>query len=79
MRPYRTPNYCLKSAHTYSVGSMDTRVIEAGTFVRPVEEPYVPKHVMEDKRWSHYDKSRHVFIYYRYGFVLVPKDLVRET
>jgi hypothetical protein len=79
MKSYRTPNWVMKDSYTYSVGTMDTRTISAGSFVRPVEHCYVPKHVLEDKRWNHYNSEKHIFIYHRYGFVMVPKDSVRET
>ncbi len=70
----RSPNYRMKRAYMYSMGSYDTRTIDSGAYVRPVEFDYVPAHIKEDKRWSNFDKTQHVFIYTRHGFVMIPRE-----
>ncbi len=77
----RTSNYCLVSDHSYNQGNSryDLRILSAGTFVRPLELNYVPKHVIDDERWKAFDKTKEVFCYCRYGIVPIPRNLIRET
>lgn len=42
-----TPDYQLRYRMQFDEGQHDHRVLEAGTFVRPVEYQYVPKHVKD--------------------------------
>lgn len=79
MSRVRTPNYVLSESHTYSVGPMDTRTLAAGTFVRPIELPYVPKHVTEDSQNRWFDKETQIYCYCRYGILAIPKKLIRES
>ncbi len=50
----------------------------AGTFVRPIDLKYVPKHITDDERWKYFDKNTDVFCYYSGGIVPIPKALIRE-
>ena len=70
----KTPNYVLNSDHTLISGH-DTRVLKEGTFVRPLELHYVPKHVLEANKWVNtYDES---FCYTHFGIVPIPKYKLR--
>lgn len=75
----KTPNYVLTAAHTYHFGPHDTKVFDAGTFVRPIEKRWLPKHVLEhkDNRWV--DHSREVFCYTRWGILLLPRNILRQV
>lgn len=77
MSRIRTPNYVLSEAHYHHVGPMDARTLPAGTFVRPIELCYVPKHVTEANR--EFDKEKEVYCYCRYGILPIPKSIIREA
>lgn len=74
-----TPNYVLTEPVPFSSGRMDTKILEAGVFVRPIEYCYVPKHVIEDSRWRWFNKSSDVFVYCHHGIIAVPKASIRRV
>lgn len=75
----KTPDYVLTEQLVYHMGAHDTRVLEPGTFMRPIEIQYVPKHVIGDERWRFYDKDRDIFCYCRYGIVMVKRSALRQV
>ena len=74
----RAPNYILIAPHTFGISPMDSKTLEAGTFVRPIELCYVPKHVLEDKRWRGIGPD-FVFAYTRYGIIPILKSRIKEV
>lgn len=75
----KTTNYALTEPFSYQEGRYDTKTLPAGAFVRPIELVYVPKHVIEDSRWSSFNKKTDVFCYCRWGVIPIPRNLLRET
>ena len=75
-----TPNFILKEPFTLSCGQshLDDRVLEAGSWVRPIEFCYVPKEVKEDPRWKYFDKNTEIFCYTHWGLIPIPKKSLRE-
>lgn len=73
-----TPNYVLSVEVILRYSSHDSKILAAGTFARPVELQYVPKHVIEDKRWAGFDKELDVFVYTSLGFIAVHKKNLRK-
>lgn len=71
----RTPNYITTQEITLDFGPQDRRVIPAGASVRPVEETYLPRHVLD--KWKGVPEGK-VFVYCRHGFWPVRKELIRE-
>ncbi len=77
MNPARTPNYILKSSFSWTVSGRDSRELPQGASVRPIHISYVPAHVIE--RHEIFNPAYDVFVYCRYGIILVPKHLVVEV
>lgn len=73
----KTPDYVLKEKHTASYGPHETLELPAGAFVRLIQPAYVPKHILDANRL--YNKATEVFVYCRYGIVLIPRYLIRQT
>ncbi len=73
----RTPNYRLLEAHTVSNGPHDQRLLPAGSYVRPIELRYVPKHVIDDSRWTWFDGDIEVFCYCSLGIIPIPKKILK--
>lgn len=75
-----TPNYVLTEEHTVAWGysSTDSKTLEAGSWIRPIELTYVPIHVKEDRKWSGTNKETHVFCYTRWGIMPIPREKVRQ-
>ena len=75
-----TPNYVLNQRVEHRNGFTDSFILEAGAFVRPIDERWVPKHVLEDPRWQDkYKKALHIFCYTHYGIIMVPRDALRQV
>lgn len=76
----RTPNYQLMQPVTvrHGKGPNPDTLLEAGSFVRPIEKDYLPKHIAEKfaKEWMN---PEYVFVYTYFGIIPVHKDYVRQT
>lgn len=75
----RAPNYIITEEHTYSLGVSDYRTLPAGTFVRPLELHYVPKHIIEDKAHLDFNKVTQIYCYCRFGIVAIPRKIIKES
>ena len=73
-----TPDFILDVDFMWSEGA-ETRMLEKGAFVRPVELRYVPIHVREDKRWKNDPNNTKVFCYTSKGFICIPKKAIRKA
>lgn len=73
----RTPNYVINCDMTISTDMIGIqKVLPAGSFVRPIERTYVPKHVLvkyKDSSSEYYE-----FCYCYYGIIPVPKSYLRQ-
>lgn len=74
-----TPNYVLTEPVPFSSGHMDAKILDAGVFVRPIEYCYVPKHVIEDRRWKGFNKTTDVFVYCHHGIIAIPLKSIRRV
>ena len=75
----KTPNYALTEAYSCtSNNGGDYKVLDAGTFVRPIELRYVPKHVVEDHRWRYFNPAEQIFCFTSIGIVPIPRDRIQE-
>lgn len=72
-----TPDYVLVSEHRYKSGSAEAAILPEGTFVRPIDLKYVPKHVVEADLWRYFNSDKEVFCYTRLGIIAIPKELLR--
>lgn len=74
----RSPEFVLSDTQT--VGSaQDAKILPIGTFVKPIERHYLPKHVLEDYRWRYEtNDERYVFCYTQHGIVPILKEKVRQ-
>lgn len=70
----RTPNYVLTEDHNFGPFG-DQKTLEVGSFVRPIEYIYVPKHCLE--KGVH--NRAFSYCYTRYGIILIPNALIRKT
>lgn len=75
----KTPNYILSEDYSYPTGPHESKILNSGMFVRPIEIHYVPKHVLDNPLWRGFNKTKEVFVYCRYGIVPVPRNIVREV
>lgn len=74
-----TPNYVMtKDYRIFVVGKQEYRTIPEGTFVRPIEQCYIPKHTKDiwDK-W--FTPVLEVYTYSTYGILPIPRKYIRQV
>lgn len=74
----KTPDYVLSEDVTWWEGQ-ELKTLKAGLFVRPIDWPYVPKHVIEDSRFRYVSKDSQIFCYTRHGIVPIPISAFRRV
>lgn len=72
-----TPDFVLTEEFSIYNGPQDSKVLKAGSFVRPISKCYLPKHITEDPH-NQYIFDDRVFCYTHYGIILIPKKLLRQ-
>lgn len=75
----RTPNYIITERFTVSLTPSDIQELPAGSYVRPIDYRYVPKHVKDDPKNKYYFENTDVFCYCKFGIILIKKDILRQT
>lgn len=74
-----TPDYVLVEEYVISTGPGDPLRLPRGTFVRPIEKQYVPKHILDDPRYKYFTPETEMFIYCYFGIIVIRKELVRRV
>lgn len=77
--PPRIPDYVTTEDYSFNYDRYDSKVLPAGSFVKPIHLAYVPKHVLEREMWKAFDKKTEVFCYTKLGIMCIPKNLIREV
>lgn len=72
-----TPNYILKRRFVFEIGAQDMIILDPGTFVRPLDIYYVPKHIKERHPLLNLEKE--VYCYGSFGIIPIPRDFLREV
>ncbi len=76
----RSPNVRTKQDfQCFPPHSNDAITLPQHSFVKPVEEKYVPKHVIESVPKWRYNLEKDVFCHTKFGFVLIPRDILEAV
>lgn len=76
----KTPDYVLIEDYVVIISNTDRRVIPVGSFVQPIDEYYLPKHIKDSDDYKfQIGPSRFIWAYTRYGIVRIPKSLLRRV
>lgn len=73
----RAPHFTLSDAVKVYIGYGEPLELPQGAFVRPIDERYVPKHILEDT--TRLRSNDEVFCYTRYGIIPILKSMIREV
>ncbi len=73
-----TPNYVLTEEFRWGVG-VDVIVMEPRTFVRPIDDRWVPKHVLDDPKMKHRAEGDVFCSTPRCGIILIPSRIIRKV
>lgn len=58
-------------------GFGNTINIPSGSFVKPIEDRWVPKHILDDPYRQR--QPNEIYCYTRFGIYPIPKDALEET
>ncbi len=72
-----TPDYMLTEDFNYQPTRPNSFVIAAGTFLRPIDFYYVPRHIREENKF--FNKETEVYCYCYYGILVFPKEVIRKV
>lgn len=77
----KTPNYVLTEKFSFSANGAFGSAIELpeGTFVRPIEVIWLPTHILQSSDYKFFKPEKEVFVYTRYGIIVVPRDIIRKV
>lgn len=75
----KTPNYVTTEDCKLDQGKFSAKILPVGTFVRPINNEYLPRHIKESDMYFWIKTGEYVYVYCSYGIVLIPKDIVREV
>jgi hypothetical protein len=59
--------------------SLDSKTLPAGSFVKPMNISYLPKHCLQASSHLYFDAYTHVYCYTHYGFLPIPKNIIVEV
>lgn len=79
MNSVPTPNYVLTEDFTVYAKFSSNTILPAGTFVRPIEVTWLPKHILELSEHLWFNPQKEIYVYTSAGIIIVPKDIVRKT
>lgn len=74
-----TPDYVLDQEYNIDLGLFKNIVLPAGSFVKPIDTIWLPKHILEGTDYRFFDPRVEVFCYCRYGIQLFPKKIIRRV
>ncbi len=74
----RVQDYVTIEATSVSVGA-DSKRLEAGSFVKPIDIYYVPKHIKEDVKFLGWNLDKYVFCYTHWGITLLERSNLRTV
>jgi len=74
----RIQEYITKEDHQISYGSYDKKLLPMGSFVKPIYEYYLPRHIKESDDFKQLNRDTQVYVYCRFGIVIIPKSIIRE-
>lgn len=74
----KLPTYVLDKPLIIEINKFDTLTLARGTFIKPVSAKYLPKHILDDPKFLGFNENEEAFCYTRYGFILIPRKLIRE-
>lgn len=76
----RVATYMLNESFPFeSPTTKQTITLPPGTFVKPIEDVYLPKHVKESLDYKYHDPKEVVFCYCSLGIIPIPKKIIVEA
>lgn len=73
-----TPDYVLVEDVHYNAGGFESKVLTAGTFVRPIDKYYIPQHVKDKPECKYYTEGETYYCYTPHGILVIHKSKIRR-
>lgn len=74
-----TPNYVVMEQVRISKNGFDEKILEPGSFVRPIHDTYLPSHIKESVSYKWHSPETECFCYTGFGIVLIEKSKLRKV
>lgn len=75
----KTPDYVLMQAYEIQLSGIDTLVLPAGSFVRPIDPYYLPKDIKSKYPCRWYDPKTDFMCYTHYGLLPIAKTAITQV
>lgn len=71
----RVPEYVItKAVHFGQEASLPE-----GSFVKPIEACYLPKHITDSDAFRYVNLKDNVYVYCHYGIIPIPRSILRQV
>lgn len=76
-----TPNYLTTEECSFVLNDniWEKKILPAGTFVRPIDVRWLPNHIKESSSFRWMNDATEVFVYCKFGIILIPIKIVRKA
>lgn len=76
----KTPNIALNKAVALPTGSVgsEQKILPAGSYVKPIEYCYIPKHVLNAPQNKYFDQKLEIFVHTKYGIFRMFREHLSE-
>lgn len=75
-----TPNFVLSRNVSVTGENFQNNIdLSAGTFVRPIDPVYVPKHILDAPMNRWFNEKTEFYCYTPKGILIIPKDAIRKV
>lgn len=75
----KTPDYVLNEEVKIMDSLLNEKVLPAGSFVKPIEPYYLPKHIKDQTSFHWFDPRTEAYCYTFYGIVMIPLRSIRRA
>ncbi len=74
----KVADHITKEEYKISDGMYSSKTLPVGSFVKPIHEYYLPRHIKDSNEFKYWNRETHVFAYCHYGIVLIERRIIRE-
>lgn len=75
----KTPNFQISQDFSFGPTIHDQKTLQKYSFVRPIKDCYVPKHVLKGPLGKYYNKETETFCFTSAGIIPIPTKIIREV
>jgi hypothetical protein len=74
-----TPNFITTEDYRFMKSKWTEQILPAGSFVRPIELCWLPKHILDADGHKWFNSETEVYAYCSWGIIAIPKKIMRKV